>query len=241
MDEVFGRIHSVETCGAVDGPGIRFVVFTQGCPLRCQYCHNPDSRDFKAGRKASVSELVEEIQKYRSFMEFSGGGVTVSGGEPCAQPKFTMELLKRCKELGLHTALDTSGYVPLEITAPILEYVDLVLLDIKSFIPEVYKEVTEVEIEPTFQFAEHLKAIKKPTWVRFVLVPGLTDGEENVRGLARYVATLDNVEKVEVLPFHQMGEYKWKELGIEYKLKDTEPPTQELVDHVNAIFAKERN
>lgn len=240
MDEIYGRIHSIETCGAVDGPGLRFVIFTQGCPLRCQYCHNPDTRAFQAGKLISVDEIMKEIEKYRSFLKFSGGGVTISGGEPCAQPKFIMEIFRRCKEAGFHTALDTSGYISVSITAPLLEYVDLVLLDIKSFDPGVYKEVTGVEIEPTLDFARYLQKIKKPTWVRFVLVPGLTDGEENVRGLARFVATLDNVEKVEVLPFHKMGEYKWKELRLDYKLQETQPPSQELVDHVNAIFAEEK-
>lgn len=233
---VVGRIHSLESCGTVDGPGIRFVIFTQGCPLRCLYCHNPDCRHIEEGKEVTVDELIAEVQKYRSYMRFSGGGVTVTGGEPLMQPEFVREIFRHCKELGIHTALDTSGYVNLNVAKPVLDYVDLVLLDIKSFDPKIYVKVTNVSLEPTLKFAKYLSEIKKPTWIRFVLVPNLTDPIHNIEELAKFVSSLDNVEKVEVLPFHQMGAYKWEQLGYDYQLKDTQPPTPELVNQAIAIF-----
>lgn len=231
-----GRIHSIETCGTVDGPGIRFVIFTQGCPLRCLYCHNPDCRHFEAGKEVTVDELIEEIKRYRSYMRFSNGGVTVTGGEPLMQPEFVREIFKRCHDLGIHTALDTSGYVLIEAAKPVLDYTDLVLLDIKSYNPEIYRRVTSVALEPTLKFARYLSEIDKPAWIRFVLVPGLTDPVANVEGLAQFVATLNNVELIEVLPFHQMGAYKWEQLGYDYQLQDTQPPSPELVERTVNIF-----
>ncbi len=231
-----GRIHSIESCGTVDGPGIRFVIFTQGCPLRCLYCHNPDCRHIEDGKEVSVDELITEIQKYRSYMRFSGGGVTVTGGEPLMQPQFVAEIFKQCQALGIHTTLDTSGYTQIEAAKPVLDYTDLVLLDIKSYKPDIYRTVTNVAIEPTLQFARYLNQINKPAWIRFVLVPNLTDPVDNVKNLAEFVASLDNVEKLEVLPFHQMGEYKWEQLGYDYLLKDTQPPTPELVTSTIEIF-----
>jgi pyruvate formate lyase activating enzyme len=230
---ISGRIHSVETCGTVDGPGVRFVVFTQGCPLRCLYCHNPDCRNVDEGKLVTVDELVEEIKTYKSYLRH--GGVTVSGGEPLMQPEFVEALLRRCKQEGIHTALDTSGYVS-EPPAFLLAQVDLVLLDIKSFDPATYTHVTHVSITPTLNFARYLDKIHKPVWIRFVLVPGLTDATHNVEGLADFVATLSNVERVEVLPFHKMGEYKWKQLGYAYQLQETQPPTPELIEQTLNIF-----
>lgn len=225
---ITGRIHSIETCGTVDGPGIRFVIFTQGCPLRCLYCHNPDCRHIEDGQEITVAELIAEIKKYRSYL--CHGGVTVTGGEPLIQPQFVGEIFRRCRELGIHTALDTSGFVPVDIAKSVLEHVDLVLLDIKSFDPEIYRTVTHVSLQPTLEFAQYLADIGKPTWIRFVLVPELTDAPHNVEGLAGFVAQLPNVEKVEVLPFHQMGAYKWEQLGYQYALEDTAPPSAELVE-----------
>ncbi|MDB9520037.1 pyruvate formate-lyase-activating protein [Roseofilum reptotaenium CS-1145] len=233
-----GIIHSIETCGTVDGPGIRFVIFTKGCPLRCLYCHNPDSRCIKDGEAISVDELMVEIEKYRSYFQFSGGGVTLTGGEPLMQPEFVKDIFQRCHQIGVHTALDTSGYISLEMAKPVLDYTDLVLLDIKSFDPKIYQKVTHVSIEPTLAFARYLNEIQKPTWIRFVLVPGLTDPLNNVNGLAQFVAPFENVEKVEVLPFHKMGEYKWQQLGYDYQLKNTEPPSQELLEQTIGIFKR---
>lgn len=234
--EIAGRINSVETLGTVDGPGIRFVVFTQGCPLRCQYCHNPDCRNWADGQLVSVDHLVTEINRYASYLHPSGG-VTVSGGEPLMQPYFVRELLRRCQqELHLHTTLDTSGYAHLNVVKDVIEFVDLVLLDIKSFDPETFKTVTEVPIQPTLETAQYLSEVNKPVWIRFVLVPGLTDDRENVAGLADFVANLRNVERVEVLPFHKMGEHKWERMGFSYQLKETQPPTSEQVQQVTDIF-----
>lgn len=233
---VQGYIHSIETCGTVDGPGIRFVIFTAGCPLRCLYCSNPDCRYIENGNKVTVDELIKEIQKYTAYMNASGGGVTVSGGEPLYQPHFVAEIFRRCKALGIHTALDTSGYCDLQVAKLVIEQADLVLLDIKSFNPEIYTKVTSVSLEPTLAIANYLNQINKPTWIRFVLVPGLTDAPHNMEGLADFVATLKNVEKVEVLPFHKMGEYKWEQLGYDYQLKETQPPTAEQVQAAHTIF-----
>lgn len=231
-----GYIHSVESCGTVDGPGIRFVIFTSGCPLRCLYCSNADCRYLEHGKQTSVDELVTEIQKYRSYMKSSGGGVTITGGEPLMQPGFVREIFKRCQELGIHTALDTSGYCELESAKSVLEFVDLVLLDIKSFDPDTYTKVTGRSIEPTLALAKYLNVINKPTWIRFVLVPGLTDDPQNITGLADFVAPFNNVERLEVLPFHKMGEYKWQELGFEYLLANTQPPSPEQVQAALDIF-----
>ena len=231
-----GRIHSIETCGTVDGPGIRYVIFTQGCPLRCLYCHNPDCRHPQEGQEVTVDELIVDIQKYRSYMNSSGGGVTVTGGEPLMQPEFVGEIFRRCQELGIHTALDTSGYVQLATVKPIIDYVDLVLLDIKSFDRQIYHQVTRVSIEPSLNFACYLSEINKPTWIRFVLVPNLTDPPENIRTLAEFVSNLSNVRQVEILPFHKMGEYKWEQLGYEYQLKDTPAASPELVTTAKKIF-----
>ncbi|MEB3295713.1 MAG: pyruvate formate-lyase-activating protein [Synechococcales bacterium] len=224
-----GRIHSIETCGTVDGPGLRYVIFMQGCALRCLYCHNPDSRETHAGREVTVEELITDIVRYRSYMQASGGGVTVSGGEPLLQPQFVAELLHRCQAIGLHTALDTSGYCDLEHAKSVLEVTDLVLLDIKSFDPEIYLKLTSVHLEPTLKLAQYLDSIHKPVWIRFVLVPGVTDAPHNIQGLADFIATLTNIDRVEILPFHKMGEYKWQQLGYDYQLTNTPTPTPEQI------------
>ena len=224
-----GRIHSIETCGTVDGPGIRYVIFTQGCPLRCLYCHNPDCRYPDEGKEVTVDELIADIQKYHSYMKFSGGGITVTGGEPLMQPEFVGEIFFRCQKLGIHTVLDTSGYVKLATAKPVLDYVDLVLLDIKSFDPNIYHQVTGVSLKPTLDLACYLSDINKPVWIRFVLV-------HNIRGLAEFISGLNNIERVEILPFHKMGEYKWEQLGYEYQLKDTPVASPELVGKAQKIF-----
>ncbi len=225
-----GRIHSIETFGTLDGPGIRFIVFTQGCPLRCLYCHNPDCRNAHDGKEVTVDYLIEEIQKCRSYIR--KGGVTVSGGEPLMQPDFTREIFLRCHHLGLHTALDTSGYCDLEVAKPVLGETDLVLLDIKSYDPQLYYQVTNISIEPTLNLATYLSAIAKPVWIRFVLVPHLTDNTHNINRLADFIATLTNVKRLEVLPFHKMGEYKWEQLGLPYSLRDTPVPSAKLMEQV---------
>lgn len=233
-----GFVQSVESGSFVDGPGMRFVVFLSGCPLRCQYCHNPETWSCR-GTPTDSAELVGRIARSAAFLKAGGGGVTVSGGEPLAQAGFAHALMRGSKELGLHTALDTSGFLGDRATDELLADVDLVLLDIKSWDPEVYRRLTGVEVEPTVRFAERLARACKPVWVRFVLVPGLTDGEDNVRGLARFVASLGNVERMEVVPFHQMGRHKWESLGATYALADTPEPAAAEVEAVSAVFAAE--
>ena len=232
-----GYVHSVETAGAVDGPGIRYVVFLSGCPLTCAYCHNPDCMKMKRGGKLmDGEELLSDIRTYRQFMTRTGGGVTISGGEPLVQPEFTRFLLEACKQAGLHTALDTSGYLGAKASDELLAATDLVLLDIKSGLPDTYRKTTGVDLQPTIDFARRLSAMGKPIWVRFVLVPGLTDAEDNLEAVAAIVAGLETVERLEILPFHKMGEHKWDALGLPYTLGDTEPPTREEIARAKAIL-----
>ena len=233
-----GYIHSYETMGTADGPGMRFVLFLTGCPLRCQYCHNPDTWHLKNGNRVTVDDVMAEIEKYADFLISADGGVTISGGEPLFQPKFLAAILRRCKALDLHTAVDTSGFLGRRMTDDMLADTDLVLLDIKSSVPEVYKAVTGASVEPTLEFARRLDYEGTPVWIRYVLVPGLTDGVENVDGVAAFLTTLHNVERVEVLPFHKMGEHKWEAMNLEYQLKDTGPPSEELMQRVQEQFRR---
>lgn len=231
-----GLVHSVESCGTVDGPGIRFIVFLSGCSLRCRYCHNPDTSYIRRGKERSCEDMLEEISRYSAFLKTAGGGVTISGGDPLFQPEFTKELLRGCKEMGLHTCLDTSGHLGCNADDAMLADTDLVLLDIKAWNPEVYKNLTAQDLQPTLDFAERLAAKGIPVWLRYVLVPGLTDQSDDITALARYAAGLGNIKRVDVLPFHQMGKFKWGELGLTYTLFDLEPPAQEVTDAVRAIF-----
>lgn len=231
-----GYIHSFESFGTKDGPGIRFVLFLQGCPLRCLYCHNVDTWDIKAKKIIMTpDEVMKEILKVKGFIK--SGGVTVSGGEPLLQPEFVKELFIKCSEAGIHTALDTSGFIFTERVKEVLEHTNLVLLDIKHINPYKYMELTSVSIENTLKFAEYLNKIEKRTWVRYVLVPGYSDNEEDLHEWARFVSRFDNIERVDILPFHQMGGYKWEEVGKEYKLKDTATPTREQIKKTEEIFS----
>ena len=231
-----GRIHSIETFGTLDGPGIRFVVFMQGCPLRCIYCHNRDTWDVSAGKEYTLDEIVDEMQKYTGFFESSGGGITVTGGEPTLQAEFVTRLFKRCRELNIHTALDTSGFVDLDRVEELLGYTDLILLDIKHAIDEKHRKITGVGNEKIKKFAMYTMQKAIPVWIRYVLIPGLTDGEEDLKEAAEFIKQLKNVEKVEVLPYHNMGVYKWEKLGEEYELKDVKEPTDEQVKHSKKIL-----
>lgn len=233
-----GRIHSYESCGTVDGPGIRFLVFTQGCSLRCQYCHNPDTWKLKDGKEVTSDEVFNEIKKYKSYMKFSNGGVTISGGDPLLQIDFIKDILKKCKDENIHTAIDTSGYAPLDKIKEIIDYTDLFLLDIKAFDKDIFKEITGVYNDFTLKLAKYLSEINKPVWIRYVLVPGLSDNLEDINNLAKFISSLSNVEKFEILPFHKMGEYKWEELNYEYKLKNTPSPSEKLLKKVKSIFEK---
>lgn len=235
-DKYYGRIHSVETCGTVDGPGIRFVVFMQGCTLRCQYCHNPDTWNMMAGTKYSPEQLLDEIVKYKSYMKFSGGGVTFTGGEPLLQADFILKVAKLCQEQGIHVAIDTSGNIWNQTVKEILNYTDLVLLDIKNYDPKVYKFLTGASLTPTLNLLDYLRDKQLNTWVRYVLVPDLTDNLDSIRQLSQQLAHYPNVSKIELLGFHKMGEYKWKDLGLDYKLASTAEPSRELLLKVKEIF-----
>jgi len=229
MSKITGRIHSFESCGAVDGPGLRFVIFMQGCPLRCVYCHNPDSWNYSEGKEYSVEKIFKEVLKYRSYIERSGGGVTVSGGEPLIQPQFVTELFKLCKAENIHTALDTSGTVLPEKTGELYRYCDLVLLDVKSADIEMYKTITGADQSPVISTLEYLRDKQNRVWIRHVLVPGYTASEKSLHSLGKLLSRFDNIELVEILPFHNIGEYKWHELGEKYKLSRLAPPTEKEI------------
>ncbi|MFC8244577.1 pyruvate formate-lyase-activating protein [Streptomyces chartreusis] len=231
-----GRIHSWDLSTGVDGPGTRFVLFTSGCPLRCLYCANPDTWHMRDGKEATVDEVMAEIDKYRAFVTTAGGGVTLTGGEPLLQPAFTGEVLRRCKQRGLHTALDTSGFLGTRATDELLADTDLVLLDIKSFDIGTYRRLTGGELAPTLSFATRLDRLGVPVWIRYVLVPGWTDDPEAVEGLAGFVAGLGNVDRVDVLPFHKLGAHKYEALKIPFPLRDTPVPAPDLTERVREQF-----
>jgi len=235
-DGAFGYAHSYETGSRLDGPGIRVTLFVSGCPLRCQYCHNPDTWRLKHGMRIPLERVVTRLGHFAPALRSLKGGLTISGGEPLVQPAFTRRIFAAAKSYGLHTALDTSGFFGARATDEYLESVDLVLLDIKSWDPETYRRVTKQDVAPTLRFAERLAAMNKAVWVRYVLVPGLTDDPANVEGVAKFVAPMKNVEWVEVLPFHQLGAFKWKELGLKYELADTPPCPPELLARVLGQF-----
>jgi len=234
---VTGSLHSFDISTGVDGPGTRFVAFLAGCPLRCQYCHSPDTQYRRYGGLTAVDDLLTEIRRYERFLKVSGGGVTISGGEPLQQAGFTREVLRGCKDIRLHTALDTSGFLGDRADDDLLDAVDLVLLDIKSGDPRTYAEVTRTgRLEPTIRFAHRLADRGTPIWVRFVLVPGLTDDPANVDAVAAVAADVPTVERVEVLPFHRLGEQKYAALGLPFPLAGTPAPSVALLDRVRGQF-----
>ncbi|NDV77756.1 pyruvate formate-lyase-activating protein [Dysgonomonas sp. 511] len=229
-----GYIHSFESFGTKDGPGIRFVFFLQGCPLRCLYCHNPDTWNMKDNTyEMAPQEAFAEVVKVKNFVK---GGVTVSGGEPLLQPDFILELFRLCKQEGMHTAIDTSGYIFNDKVKTVLDQTDLVLLDVKHINPKKYEELTTRPLEPTLRFIEYLAEINKPVWVRYVLVPGYSNDEQDLNDWARYISGFSNVERVDILPFHQMGIHKWEKMEKDYKLKEVQPPTNEEIKQAEEIF-----
>jgi pyruvate formate lyase activating enzyme len=236
---ISGWIHSVETGGAVDGPGIRYVLFLAGCLLRCQYCHNPDSWHMHRGKPTTSREVLREIATYTKFLIHGHGGVTLSGGEPLVQPEFSHAILRGCKEMGLHTALDTAGFLGLHADDYLLADVDLVLLDIKAFSEATYHDLTGVALQPTLDLACRLAVMNKPVWIRYVLVPGLTDKFDEIEGLAAFLRELGNIERVDVLPFHKMGEFKWEQAGEKYRLADTPSPSRALLARTRAAFSNQ--
>lgn len=233
----YAKIHSIETFGTVDGPGVRFVCFFQGCHLECKYCHNRDTWDINGGKYISVDELFDEIMKYKTFIS-PNGGFTASGGEPLLQPYFLIALFKKLKAAGIHTAIDTSGMIEITDTIKELLYLtDLVLLDIKHIDPIKCKDLVGFSNEKELAFARYLSDNNIPAWIRQVIVPGFTDNKDDLLKLKAFVNSLNNVKKIEFLPYHNLGEYKWEELGFEYSLKNVRPANDEDIQRVKNFFA----
>lgn len=236
-----GYVHSLESFGSVDGPGVRFVIFLAGCSMRCQFCHNPDTWKMSAGTKYTTEELLKKAVRYRAYWG-EEGGITVTGGEPLLQIDFLLELFRKAKEQGIHTTIDTSGS-PFTREEPffgklqeLMKYTDLVMLDIKHINGEKHKALTGQENENILDFARYLDEIKKPVWIRHVLVPERTDDDEYLKKLSNFVHSLHNVEKIEILPYHTLGAYKWKELGFSYPLEGIEPPSKERIENAERIL-----
>jgi pyruvate formate lyase activating enzyme len=232
----FGYAHSYETSSRYDGPGLRVVLFLSGCLLRCTYCHNPDTWHLKDGTYVSAQQVLDRLGSFAPALRALDGGLTISGGEPMVQLAFAKRILAGAKKMGLHTAIETSGFLGDRADDSFLSVLDLVLLDIKSSDPATYKKVTARDLAPTLRFAERLAKMNKPVWVRFTLVPGHTDDAANVEGIAKFVAPMKNVEWVEIQPFHQLGAFKWKAMNLEYKHVDTQRPTPELISRVLEQF-----
>jgi pyruvate formate lyase activating enzyme len=231
-----GFLHSFTTGSAVDGPGIRVVAWTSGCMWRCLYCHNPDTWTMTNGIPVTIEQATAELSKYRHGLKVMSGGFTLSGGEPLMQHRFAVKLFAAARGMGIHTALDSNGYYGDRLSDDELQLIDLVLLDLKAFDSERHKVLTGMEPGPTQAFARRLAALKRPVWVRFVLVPGLTDDPEDMARIADFAASLGNVQRVDVLPFHQLGRFKWKKLGIPYTLETMEPPDMLQVERACKVF-----
>ena len=231
-----GFLHSFTTGSTLDGPGVRVVAWLTGCQFRCLYCHNPDTWNMMNGIPVTLERAKAQLAKYRQGLKIMKGGFTISGGEPLMQHRFVVKLLAAAHAMVIHTALDSNGYLGARLTDEELERINLVLLDIKLWDPERHQQLTGMDIGPVLDFARRLPVRRRPTWLRYVLVPGWTDDPADVANLARFTADLGNVERVDVLPFHQMGAFKWKQLGIDYKLRDVEPPSKETVERTCAQF-----
>ena len=231
-----GFLHSFTTGSTVDGPGVRVVAWTSGCMWRCLYCHNPDTWTMSNGIPVTIANAAAELRKYRRGLAVMSGGFTLSGGEPLMQHRFAVKLFAEAKAMKVHTALDTNGYYGDRLSDAELETIDLVLLDIKAWDNERHRRLTGMDIGPTLDFARRLAARRRPVWLRFVLVPGLTDDSDDIAQIASFASALGNVERVDVLPFHQLGQYKWARLGLDYQLGDIRPPSGELVERTCAIF-----
>lgn len=233
-----GRYHSFESAGTVDGPGIRFILFLQGCLMRCKYCHNRDTWDLDGGKEISVEELMKEVVTYKHFMRATGGGVTASGGEAVLQAEFVRDWFKACKAEGINTCLDTNGFVRHynDVIDEMIDYTDLVLLDLKQLNDEIHQDLIGVPNKRTLAFAHYLEKRNQPTWIRYVVVPGYTDDDDSVHRLGKFIEGMRNIEKVELLPYHRLGAHKWEMLGYDYELKDVEPPSKERLEHIKGIL-----
>lgn len=234
MNSIQGRVHSYESFGTLDGPGLRFVVFLQGCPLRCAYCHNPDTWDPAGGMLVSAEAVVDKIDKCRAYLR--NGGATLSGGEPLMQPAFTLDILRRLRENNIHTALDTAGTVPLTVSAPVIDASDMLLLDIKALDAGDCLKLSGQDNANELATLEYCEKTGKRVWIRHVIVPGLTLDMDKLKRLADYLANFKCVERTELLPFNKLGEFKWKQLGLPYTLADTPSPTDEQIAAANALF-----
>lgn len=237
-----GNIHSIETLGTVDGPGIRYVIFTQGCLLRCQFCHNADTWEIGTGKQMTVSEIMHDLESYLPFIQASGGGITVSGGEPLLQIPFLIELFKQCKQKGIHTTIDSSGgcfshsKLFMEQLEELLQYTDLILLDLKHINRKKHIQLTGMANDHILEFARFLSDRNIPIWVRHVLVPTVTDDSADLQKLGEFIGSLQNVQKIEILPYHKLGVYKWEALGYDYSLQQVEPPTEEQVKYAQQML-----
>jgi pyruvate formate lyase activating enzyme len=234
-----GFLHSFTTGSAVDGPGVRVVAWTSGCMWRCLYCHNPDTWTMTNGMPVTIARATEELRKYQHGLRVMVGGLTVSGGEPLLQDRFVVRLCAAAKAMGIHTALETNGFYGVRLSDRDLDAVDLVMLGIKAWDPARHRRLTGMDIEPTLEFASRLAAQRRKIWIRFVLVPGLTDDRDEVTNIARFAASLGTVDRVEVLPFHQMGRFKWERLGLSYSLATVKPPTSHLTEEICELFCRE--
>src|SRR5690349_4387057 len=223
-----GFVHSFTTGSAVDGPGVRVVAWLAGCQFRCVYCHNPDTWKMTNGMPVTVARAVEVLSQYRDQLRMMKGGLTISGGEPLMQHRFVLNVFAAAKKMGVHTALDSNGFLGDRLTDVDLASIDLVLLDLKAMTPELHRRLTGMDNQPVHEFARRLAAVRKPIWVRFVLVPGWTDDMAEIERIAEFAGKLGNVERVDVLPFHQMGRFKWEKLKMEYQLQNTRPPSREV-------------
>ena len=240
-DKNLGRVHSIESFGSVDGPGVRFIVFLKGCHMRCQFCHNPDTWDINGGEIKTADELLSQALRYKSYWK-KGGGITVSGGEPLLQIDFLIEFFTKAKAKGIHVTLDTSGN-PFTREEPffskfneLMKVTDLVMLDIKQIDEADHKILTGWSNSNILDMARYLSEINKPVWIRHVLVPGGSDNDEQLIKLDKFIKTLKNIDRVEVLPYHSLGAFKWEELGIDYPLKDILPPTKDRIDNANKLL-----
>jgi pyruvate formate lyase activating enzyme len=231
-----GFLHSFTTGSTVDGPGVRVVAWTTGCQWRCRYCHNPDTWTMRNGYPVSVANATAELRKYSQGLKVMNGGFTVSGGEPLMQHRFVVKLFEAAKKMGVHTTIETNGFLGERLSDADLANIDLVMLGVKAWGGELHKELTGRDNGPTLEFGRRLAKLKRKIWVRFVLVPNLTDDVDDIGEIAAFAAGLGNVERVEVLPFHQMGRFKWQQLGIPYHLEKTEPPSSAVVDKAVGIF-----
>jgi pyruvate formate lyase activating enzyme len=231
-----GFLHSFTTGSAVDGPGIRLVAWTTSCMFRCQFCHNPDTWILSNGMPVTIARATEQLSKYARGLKAMKGGFTLSGGEPLMQHRFAAKVFQAAKALGIHTAIETNGLYGERLSDAELATIDLIILDMKAFTPEQHKRVTGADNAKVLEFCRRLSALKHPMWLRYVLVPGLTDDPREIEQVAAFAASLGVVERAEVLPFHQMGRYKWERLGLDYKLAATEPPTQKAVEDAVGIF-----